>query len=186
MDLAPYTWIVVDVLASLTLTSHALIVALGILLIRDHMNGTLSSITRFFSRNVLVLAFIVAAVAVSGSLYMSEIAGWAPCKYCWLQRIFMYPQLILLAIALWKNDRGIAPYIFSLSVPGVLLAGYHYYIQMHHLLASPDNPATPCDTSGESCVTTPFTELGYITVPMMSLTAFALLLLGSVLLKKRP
>lgn len=185
MNLAAHAWTVVDILSSLTLASHVLIVALAILLLRDRMSGSMSAVTAAFAEYALPLMFIVAAVAVGGSLYFSDIVGWAPCKYCWIQRIFMYPQLPLLAVALWKKDRGIAPYIAVLSVPGLLMAAYHFYVQLHHLIASPDNPATPCDASGESCVTTPFTEFGYITVPMMSLTAFALMLLGAFLLRKR-
>lgn len=144
-----------------------------------------SALSAWVSRHGLTLMFIVALVATVGSLYFSEIALWAPCKYCWIQRILMYPQVVLLGIALWQKDRTVAKYILALSVIGALYAAYHYYIQMYDIIASPTNPATPCDASGESCVKTPFTEFGYITIPMMALTAFLLNIVGSTVMMKR-
>ena len=92
----------------------------------------------------------------------------------------MYPQVILLAIALYKRDRAVSHYIFALCLIGGIIAAYHYYIQMYDIIASPTNPATPCDASGESCVKTPFAHFGYITIPMMALTAFVLNAFGSI------
>ena len=45
------------------------------------------------------LAFLVAAVATAGSLYLSEIADFPPCRLCWYQRAAMYPLVPVLAIA---------------------------------------------------------------------------------------
>lgn len=56
----------------------------------------MSSIRRY----ALHLAWLVAIIATGGSLYMSEILLWEPCKLCWVQRIFMYPLVLLLGIAL--------------------------------------------------------------------------------------
>lgn len=39
----------------------------------------------------LFAAWVVACVATLGSLYLSEILGYEPCKLCWFQRILMYP-----------------------------------------------------------------------------------------------
>src|SRR5438046_1140050 len=33
------------------------------------------------------LALLVAATAIAGSLYYSEVAGFVPCELCWYQRI---------------------------------------------------------------------------------------------------
>ena len=42
---------------------------------------------------------LVAAVAMAGRLYFSEVAHFTPCKMCWFQRIAMYPLAVLLLIA---------------------------------------------------------------------------------------
>ena len=45
------------------------------------------------------LGFAVALTTTLGSLYMSQIAKFPPCELCWFQRICMYPNVILFAVA---------------------------------------------------------------------------------------
>ena len=130
---------------------------------------------------------IVALTGTLGSLFLSEIAGWTPCKLCWFQRIFLYPQVVLLGIALWKKDRGIAKYILTLSAIGAAIAVYHYSEQIHAtFFMDPGETLEPCDQTGVSCATTYTFRFGYITVPMMALTAFALNMTGAwVMMRKQ-
>jgi disulfide bond formation protein DsbB len=125
------------------------------------------------SRAVL-FSFIIVLVAMVGSLYYSDILGFEPCRLCWYQRILMYPQVLLFGVALLKRKNDVFQYVLPLAIIGAVLAGYHYGIQMMHL-------ATPgfsdsCSATGVSCVSTEFLELGYITIPLMAFTAFALVL----------
>jgi disulfide bond formation protein DsbB len=180
MDLAQFTWTIVWLLSVLVVMGHAIIAGLLFLLLDEICAKRKSDIGLWTARHGLWLMFIVALTATLGSLYFSEVSGWVACKYCWIQRIFMYPQVVLLGIALWKRDSTVATYILALCLTGAAFAAYHYYIQMYDIIASPTNPATPCDASGESCVKTPFNAFGYITIPMMALTAFALNGLNSI------
>ncbi|MCB9808594.1 disulfide bond formation protein B [Candidatus Peribacteria bacterium] len=133
------------------------------------------------SKHALILMFVVALVATSGSLFFSEIALFAPCKDCWFQRIFMYPQVILLAVALWRKDRTIAWYILALCIVGGALSLDHYSDQWEAILNPIEHdPLAPCDLSGVSCSATYIFELGYITIPLMAATAFLLNALGSI------
>lgn len=66
----------------------------------------------------LFIAWAVSVIATLGSLYLSEIKGFLPCDLCWFQRIFMYPLTILLGIAYFKDDVGIAKYVLPLSFIG--------------------------------------------------------------------
>lgn len=179
MDLTSFTWNIVPALSVLVVIGHGILAVLVATLVYEALIKRKTGLTRWVSQKSLVLMLIVSVVCMLGSLYFSEISGWAPCKYCWIQRIFMYPQVILLSIALWKHDKNVTRYILALSIIGLLYASYHYYIQMYDIIASPTNPATPCDASGESCVKTPFVYFGYITIPMMAWTGFALNVLGS-------
>ena len=43
----------------------------------------------------LTVAAAVAVVATAGSLYLSEVAHFVPCKLCWYQRIAMYPLPVI-------------------------------------------------------------------------------------------
>lgn len=187
MDFSTYAWPVTDALSSLVLCSNVLLAAIAACVLWQARSHKRTATVSWVARHGLCLMFTVALVATLGSLYFSEFAGWNPCKYCWIQRILMYPQVILLGIALWKRDRTVTRYILALSIIGLAFAAYHYYIQMYDIIASPLNPATPCDLSGESCVKTPFVKFGYITIPFMALSAFALNAFGSALvLRGRP
>ncbi|MDO8655140.1 MAG: disulfide oxidoreductase [bacterium] len=131
---------------------------------------------RFFGQHALVFSFAVALVATLGSLFYSEIAGYEPCKLCWLQRIFIYPQVLLLGMALWKKDRGIADYSIVLSAVGAVIAGYHYLLQLGVA------PSLPCAAVGYSvsCAQRFVMQFGYITIPLMAFTAFIMILLFMV------
>ncbi|MGR5922655.1 disulfide bond formation protein B [Bacillus pacificus] len=45
----------------------------------------------------------ISLIATCGSLYFSEILGFTPCNLCWYQRIFMYPLIFLIIIAMIKR-----------------------------------------------------------------------------------
>lgn len=131
----------------------------------------------------LVFAFIIATAATIGSLFYSEIAGYNPCKLCWIQRIFIYPLVVLLWIALIKQfKKEIIYYSIALSLIGMPISAYHYYLQRW------GGSATPCSTVGysESCAQNFFLNFGYITLPMMAMTAFLLIIASLWLYQLKP
>ena len=83
----------------------------------------------------------------------------------------MYPQAILFGLAFFKKDRNIFSYTIPLSLLGGIVALYHTYIQFG------GTSITPCTAVGAECAKVFFVEFGYITIPTMSLSIFALLLL---------
>ena len=87
-----------------------------------------------FSKNEnlpIIVVLILSLSATMGSLWYSEIIGFEPCKLCWFQRIFMYPQTILFLIAMKvKRNTGIIWNSLVLSLIGGLIASYHYLMQM--------------------------------------------------------
>ncbi|MEX2556105.1 MAG: universal stress protein [Actinomycetota bacterium] len=58
----------------------------------------------------LPLAWAVALVATTGSLYYSEVAGYVPCTICWYQRVAMYPMALVLCIASFRRDSAMPGY----------------------------------------------------------------------------
>jgi disulfide bond formation protein DsbB len=182
MEVADIIFPVVDAFSALTLAADVLIAILVLLLI-TRMGGKLMS---WINRHGVLLLFIVALTATSGSLFFSEVAGWTPCKLCWFQRIFMYPQVVLLGVALWKNDRGIVRYILPICLIGIAIAAYHYSEQVHAtMLALSEEELVPCDDSGVSCAKTYTFNYGYISIPMMALSAFVLNAIGSWIVLRR-
>lgn len=137
----------------------------GVLLTRNNV-----SMRKFLIKYSLVLAFSVSLIATLGSLFYSEIARFEPCKLCWYQRIFLFPQTILFAVALWKK-LPVAAYSLALSGIGALIAAYHTALQFGI------TSGLPCAKEAVSCTQRFVLEYGYITIPTMSLTAFLLLIL---------
>jgi len=160
-------------LGALTVAGQIAIAAVVVLLVLRKENV----LRRLIFAYALPLAFAVVVMATAGSLFYSEVAGYEPCKLCWFQRIFMYPQVLLLGIALVKKDRSAARYALLLSAIGAVIAGYHYLLQLGVA------PALPCSAVGYSvsCSQRFVMQFGYITIPMMALTAFALTGLVSAL-----
>jgi len=124
----------------------------------------------FFRTYSLNLAWIVSLAAVGGSLYFSEVMRFIPCSLCWWQRIFMYPIVFLLGIACYRNDRGIIRYVLPLSIIGGLISTWHVLEQKVPGFAD----IAPC-TTGIPCDQDYINWLGFITIPMLALTAFILI-----------
>jgi disulfide bond formation protein DsbB len=159
----------VGVLSFLTVAGDGLAMVLLALLVFGHKTKW----ARWIQKYGLACMLVLALVATGGSLFFSEIAGWVPCKECWLQRIFMYPQAVLLAVAVWRRDRGVAAYVLALCLIGVVFSASQYYQQVFAVLQS--SSAHACDASGISCSSTQIDfAYGYVTIPMMALTAFVL------------
>lgn len=136
------------------------------------------SVVVLIRRHALYLAWLVALVATAGSLVFSEVLGYIPCQLCWFQRICMYPQALLLGLASYHDDRRIATYLIPLSAIGLAIAVFHYLEQKVPGFGLPGlcQVGVPC--SGQY-----INWWGFVTIPFLSLTAFALIL--SLLWAKR-
>ncbi len=144
-----------------------------------------SSFTRraaeFFEKNAVLFSGIIAMTAMLGSLFYSEIAGFAPCVLCWWERIFLYPQAFVLAAAAFVKDKHIRAFCLTFSVIGAVISGYHSYLQYG------GSPFISCDAAGAgpSCTFRYFIEFGYVTIPTMALTTFTLIILLMLFRKGR-
>jgi len=125
----------------------------------------------------LYLAWLVALVATLGSLYFSEVRHFVPCTLCWYQRILMYPLSIVLGIASYREASTIRTYVLPLSILGMAF-GLYQVLEQH----IPGFGAPGLCRAGVPCSLHYIDWLGFITIPLLSLTAFTLitLLLGSL------
>jgi disulfide bond formation protein DsbB len=126
---------------------------------------------RILSTYGLYFAWVVSLAATGGSLYFSEVLGFIPCTLCWYQRILMYPQVILLGIASYRNDRHIIPYVLPMSVLGSCVSLWHYLEQKVPGFAE----LLPCRV-GVPCAQTHIDWFGFITIPFLALVAFILII----------
>lgn len=117
-------------------------------------------------------ALVVAISATVGSLFYSEVKNFVPCSLCWYQRIFMYPLPIILGIAVYYNEAVIKKYILSVAAIGWLIALYHVLLQKIPAMKAIE----PCK-QGIPCSVDYVNYLGFITIPMLSLTAFTLIII---------
>ncbi|MEO5927949.1 MAG: disulfide bond formation protein B [Patescibacteria group bacterium] len=124
----------------------------------------------FISNNAYTIVFAQAIVAMSGSLFYSEVMHLTPCVLCWYQRICMYPLVLLSGIAVWTDDKKAYRYIMPLALIGFAIALYHnllYYNILPEAIA-------PCQL-GVSCTTKYMSWLGFITIPLQSFVAFTII-----------
>ena len=162
-----------------TLLAQGAIVLLVVLLFLPH-DGLTKSIMGAVKRYAFPLGFFAVLVGSALTLVYSDVFGFIPCSLCWFQRIFLYPQVVLLGIAWWKKDDGVWKYIIALSVLGVIVALYQHYLQMGGNALIP----SPADGVGD-CGKRFMFEFNYVTFPLMAATLFAWqLVLGIVARQK--
>lgn len=139
----------------------------------------MKNLWHWIQKNVLYIAWIQALIGTMASLYYSEILKLAPCILCWYQRIFLYPMVIILAVGISRKDKNVPHYILPMSIAGTIIAFYHYLLQLGII---PESLA-PC-AAGISCTTKTIEYLGFITIPFLSLVAFAIITICMMIAKK--
>lgn len=125
---------------------------------------------KFLKQYTPYIVFSLALFATLGSLFFSEVLKLPPCVLCWYQRIAMYPLVVITAIGILRKDTNFPYYGLPLSIAGFFVAIYHNLLYYKFI---PENVA-PCIT-GVSCTTKQIELFGFITIPLMSLVAFALI-----------
>ncbi len=114
--------------------------------------------------------FLVALAGLFGSLYFSEIRHFVPCVLCWYQRIALYPIVALAAVGIIRQDKNLPYYVLPLSIIGTGFALFHSLLQYGVI----SEGLLPC-TAGVSCTALYINIFGFITIPLLSLVAFALI-----------
>ncbi len=151
------------------LISHLLLVFLVLALISK--DGWGRGVVEFIGKRGILIGLIISLLAVLGSLYYSNVVGYAPCELCWWQRIFIYPQFILFLTALKFKDLKVFAYSMRLTVLATLISAYQLYATYggHSFLA--------CTSTGGACTKLFVNAFGYISIPLMSFTVCVYLLL---------
>ncbi|MGH1491732.1 MAG: disulfide bond formation protein B [Acidimicrobiales bacterium] len=114
----------------------------------------------------LELATAVAVTATAGSLYLSEGAGYEPCRLCWVQRGFMYPAAILLVLAVLRRWRWAMLAAGALAAIGLPVAIFHRVEQAAGGIGSLCELDNPCSSRWVE-------HFGFVTIPTMAAVGFA-------------
>ena len=120
-------------------------------------------------RTILLACTVVAAVATGGSLYFSEALGLYPCDLCWIQRIAMYPLVVVLGVAAYEDRIGVWRTALPLSVGGGFVAAYHAHVQR--------TPTASCSLDG-GCGSVQYELFGLFSIPDLALIAFSMIAVG--------
>jgi disulfide bond formation protein DsbB len=128
----------------------------------------------FFKQYGFIVGFLIAFGSMALSLFYSNVIGFPPCELCWVQRIFLYPQVLLFGMELYKKDKTMLDHSMALAICGALVSMYHVYIEHG------GSSALGCATGGAdtiSCATRYVYEFGYVSIPVMALTASLFIIL---------
>jgi len=117
--------------------------------------------------SLVFTAWLLAALATLGALFMSEVMGFAPCVLCWYQRIFMFPLVFVLALGLFPFDPKVVRYALPLAAVGLLTAVFHLLLTAGYIPES----MTPC-RQGIPCSTVQIEWFGFVTIPLLSAISF--------------
>lgn len=140
----------------------------------------LFKISEYLKSKYVLGVTILSFTGMIGSLIYSEVIGFPPCVFCWYQRIAHYGIFIISLVALIKRySREVVDYVMTLSALGLILSIYHVVIQK--VGQSP----LPCEAGGVSCLKQLVYAFGYISIPVMSLTLFAVVLLMTIIAKRK-
>jgi disulfide bond formation protein DsbB len=117
--------------------------------------------------NALALGAAIAVVATAGSLYLSEVAHFIPCRLCWYQRIGMYPLAVLLPLAAARHDRRAWPYPLALALCALPISIYHVLLEHY-----PSLETGACEITNP-CSIVWVRHFGFVTIPYMAASGFA-------------
>lgn len=132
------------------------------------------------SELLLIMIWTQSVIAVTGSLFFSEVMGYTPCEICWFQRVIMYPLVIIYGTALIKKNEIIALPGLILSGIGVLTSTFHYLLQK---LPALREVGGSCDII--PCNLQYVNYFGFITIPFLAGTAFLIIFILHILLLRQ-
>jgi disulfide bond formation protein DsbB len=162
-------------LATLALACWAGLAAGGVVWLMAGRSDAAAQMQADIRRWALALAFLIAATAMAGSLYYSEVADFVPCRLCWFQRIGMYPLAVILGVAALRRDPDVRWYALPLAGIGAVIAAYHSWLQ-----AFPPSSGSSFCTLDAPCTTRHVWEFGFVSIPFMAFTGFVTI--GALLL----
>ena len=137
-------------------------------------------------QKILWPAIILTALAGTViSLIYSEYFLFIPCSLCWLQRIALYPQVLLAILAYKRCDNQHFPiYGIGLSIFGLLVSVYHYIYQL--IPKDARDGLVPCLADGSAdCGEKVINLFGFVTFPLISVITFVFLITLYLYLKRK-
>ncbi|MCU1499098.1 MAG: Disulfide bond formation protein DsbB [Acidimicrobiales bacterium] len=161
-------------LALLAIVAQVVVVTALVLVVVSLFSGPVRRLGRLLAAEVapqaLGLAAAVAAVCTAGSLYLSEVAHFPPCRLCWYQRAAMYPLVVVLGASAVTRFHRLRPFAAAMALAGASVSVFHMLVERYpNLETSSCDPQNPCSVIWVE-------KFGYLTIPTMALSGFALII----------
>lgn len=137
-----------DLIRTLMIVAAYLAGASGLFLVVARFSaGGRALVQRLIGGQELWFAFAAALLMSLSSLALSEIFHFNPCRWCWFQRVFAYPNVIVLGWAAVRRDvKAWAPAL-TLAGIGIAASTWHILIDLG-VISEGDScdPLNPCTT----------------------------------------
>lgn len=78
----------------------------------------------FIKNHALYMAWLIALIGLLCSVFFGELLHHEPCRLCWYQRVCLFPLVLILGIAAYKEDARIIVYAMPLALLGIFFALY--------------------------------------------------------------
>lgn len=132
------------------------------------------------TETLMMIIWAQSLIALLGSLFFSEVMGYIPCELCWIQRILMYPLVVIYGVAAFKKD-------ISVALPGLILSGIGMFVSLFHYLVQ-KLPAL--QEAGGACGVVPcntqyINYFGLMTIPFLAMVAFIVIFVLHIIIMKK-
>lgn len=148
----------------------------SLVLIYDYIQNGQKLYLKFVAPFVWILILLTTIGGAATTLLYSEIFGFIPCSLCWLQRVALYPQVLMGFVAYAIKDAQKFPlYGMAISAFGFVVGVYQYIYQMvpQEVLES---GLMPCLADGSAdCAKKVMEVFGFVTFPFLSAVIFLFL-----------
>jgi disulfide bond formation protein DsbB len=91
----------------------------------------------------------------------------------------------LVLTAIFYETKDIIKYLIPLSVLGALTSILHYAEQIQARLAPNSDPFVKCTLGEINCADSYIFQYGYITIPLMTLTAFLMIIIVTRIMQSK-
>lgn len=117
----------------------------------------------------LYVQLTISAAAIFGSLFFSEVMKFPPCDLCWYQRILLYPVALIVLTGIYLQSKDTNRFVAPFAWLGLGIAIYHNLVYYKVIQVF-----VPC-TESAPCTAQQLNYLRFITIPLLSVSAFLLL-----------
>ncbi|MBS0628873.1 MAG: disulfide bond formation protein B [Verrucomicrobia bacterium] len=73
----------------------------------------------------LFAPWLIVCTAMVFSLFFSQVQHEEPCTLCWYQRMSIFPLVIILGIAAFRNAYRIVLYVLPVTLIGLIISIFH-------------------------------------------------------------